>query len=70
MTKDELIAEFKENASRASYHHADDSAAEWHLAIPYQNRCREIFAEADDAFKAELREIAGGYLISLPRREP
>lgn len=65
MTKDELIAEFKTNASKASYHHADDTCAEWDLAKPFENRCREIFAAADDEFKAELRQIAGGYLISL-----
>ncbi len=63
-TNEELLVEFRERAASASYHHADDSCREWHLAKPHQARCNEIFEQGDDELKAEIRKIAGEYLIS------
>lgn len=65
MSNEAIIAEFRENASRASYHHADDSGKEWGLAKPYESRCQEIYDAAGDDLKAELKVIKGKYLISL-----
>lgn len=61
----DLLAEFKENASNASYHHADDTGREWGEARAYEDRCKEIWNAADDGLKAEIRAIAGSYLISF-----
>jgi len=68
MTKNnELLEEFKKNASNASYHHADDSGREWGQARKYEDRCKEIWANADEELKASIREAVktGGYLIDF-----
>ena len=65
--EDDLIQEFKDAASRASFHHADDSGKEWGLAKPYEQRCQEIYDAADEALKARLMAIKGKYLISIRR---
>jgi len=65
MTIENAIAEFRDNASKASYHHADDSGREWPQAKPYERRCQEIYDAADAETKAALAQIAKGYLIRL-----
>lgn len=62
------VIEFREQASRASYHHADDSGREWSMAKPYQRRCQEIYDAASDDLKEHLEHVTGDYLISIKRR--
>jgi hypothetical protein len=57
------LEEFKQAAGNASYHYADDTCREWDLAEKYEHQCRRIFEEADEALKAEIRKVAGSYLI-------
>jgi hypothetical protein len=59
------VLAFVEAANSASYHHADDSAREWHLAKPHERECQRLYDEADEAVKAHLRAIKGRFLISL-----
>lgn len=64
----DAVQPFMAAASSASYHNADDSGKEWHLAKPYQAECQRIFDEADEELRAALRSIKGEYMISI--REP
>lgn len=59
------VRAFCKAAGSASYHHADDSGREWHLAKPHQAECQRIYDEGSDKLKARLRQIKGNYLITL-----
>lgn len=65
----DLLEQFKAAAAAASYHHADDSGREWGKARAYEDRCKEIWNDADDELKAEIRQAVkvGSYLISFYR---
>lgn len=55
MGREQLIEDFCDNASKASYHFTDDSGKEWNLAYKYQQNCRDIYRNADDELKELLR---------------
>jgi hypothetical protein len=61
----DLLRDFHDNASRASYHHAADSGDEWREGAVYEQKCKEIFANADEITKHEIRKVAGKYLIGF-----
>lgn len=67
MSNADLLEEFKRNASQASYHQAADSGGEWRQAEAYESRCKEIWTNADDALKEEIRKVANSYLIDFWR---
>ena len=64
---DELpeVAEFREEAGHASYHHADDSGGEWSLAKPHERRCQAIYDAAAPGLKDYLASIKGEYFIRI-----
>lgn len=67
MDREQLIEDFCDNASKASYHFADDSGKEWNLAYKYQQICRDIYRNADDELKELLRSLItqNRYLIAI-----
>jgi hypothetical protein len=63
--RDPTVIAFRKAAGSASYHYADDSGKEWHLAKPYVAECQRLFDAAEDAVRAYLIRIKGDYMISL-----
>lgn len=62
---DPRVIEFRDQATKASYHHADDTCKEWGLAKPYERRCQEIYDSVSGDLKDFLDKIKGGYLITI-----
>ena len=63
MTK---LEDFDYLGRTASYHYADDSCGEWKLGDIAKEAAIELF-KANPDLQEEMREIAKGFLWSLPK---
>ena len=62
--KQEILEEFKTYGMDASYHYADDSGKEWHLAYPLVDKCMKLVKEHPELHE-EMREIAKRFIFSM-----
>jgi hypothetical protein len=65
LERESVVIAFRKAASSASYHYADDSAREWHLAKPYVAECQKLYDDAEEPLKSYLIRIKGDYMIAL-----
>lgn len=63
----EILEQFRKAGNSASYHYADDSTREWHLARREEDKAMELFYANPDLERV-LRRIAKGFLWSLDIR--
>ena len=59
-----ILEEFKMHGMKASYHYADDSGREWHLASREKSAALDLF-DANPELQDKMREISHGFLWSL-----
>ena len=62
--KQEILENFKTCGMDASYHYADDSGKEWHLAYPLVDKCMKLVKEHPE-FHEEMREISKKFIFSM-----
>ena len=62
--KQEILENFKTCGMDASYHYADDSGKEWHLAYPLVDKCMKLVKEHTE-LREEMREIAKKFIFSI-----
>jgi hypothetical protein len=65
LERNATVIAFRKAAGFASYHHADDSGKEWHLAKPHVAECQRLFDASEGSVMAYLLRIKGEYMISL-----
>jgi hypothetical protein len=65
LEREAVVIAFRKAASSASYHYADDSAREWHLAKSYKEECQKLYDDAEEPLKSYLMRIKGDYMVSL-----
>lgn len=64
-----VIAEFKRLGDKASFHYADDSTKEWHLADKAKVEALAIF-DAHPELHEQMREVARSFLWLLSVSRP
>ena len=67
--KDDIIKQFVNHASNASYHFADDSTKEWQDGYREQQKALEIF-DAHPELEQELRQACKEQIWSLNQYRP
>ena len=66
--KKEILEEFKKCGLDASYHYADDTGKEWHLAYPLVEKCMKLAKEHIE-LHPEMAEIAKNFGQSIDDSE-
>jgi len=65
----DILIKFKQHASRASYHYADDSCKEWGSAKQEKDAALKLFDD-NPSMQNEMRGMASGELWSLNKERP
>ena len=66
MNDESTLEEFKRLGDSASFHFADDSCKEWPKARTQEAKALALF-RANPHLQDDMREIARGFLWSLPK---
>lgn len=62
--KQKILEEFKKAGLDASYHYADDTGKEWHLAYPLVDKCMKLAKEYPELHE-EMAEIAKHFIFLM-----
>ena len=60
----EILEEFKKAGLDASFHYADDTGKEWHLAYPLVDKCMKLAKEHVE-LHPEMVEIAKHFIFLM-----
>ena len=60
--KKQILEEFKKAGLDASFHYADDTGKEWHLAYPLVDKCMKLSKE-HPSLHTEMKEIAKHFIF-------
>ncbi len=61
-----VLVEFERLGDEASFHYADDTCKEWGLGQSAEGKAIALF-KANPELQDEMREVARGFLWSLPK---
>lgn len=62
--KKQILEEFKKAGLDASFHYADDTGKEWHLAYPLVDKCMKLAKEHPE-LHTEMAEIAKHFIFAM-----
>ena len=62
--KQEILENFKTYGMDASFHYADDTGKEWHLAYPLVEKCMKLAKEHTE-LHTEMAEIAKNFIFLM-----
>lgn len=66
----EILEQFKKAGLDASFHYADDTGKEWHLAYPLVEKCMKLAKEYPE-LHTEMAEIAKHFIFLMSfKNEP